>query len=383
MKLVKLDEDTELWIVSGDGWTLPVYLNHATLNGMDVAILRQADHSQAKFWDVLNSKLEPYCFNDRNGKWVVPKSAIHSIATKAPGITPSRYVSFTDKVDQTSKEEHVNEKECRSFKDITKDMDGFLQYIANKAPGEISVSQLRAAWALICGSIHEWLVYERKPVNFGWISLFAVPYRANWKQILLRKFEGLSRVYKMTKVERDELLSNSGLWRELNNTDLVEFDEATGTFGWTIEAVKNPPIEEKIKTRESKFVQKYGKTTYCHRWLSIVQSMEKTIYEILSHFVLKTTVPCAMPSSRDNSSSLALVACIPRGRVRPVSGDLSQAAAVYAPAPEADRLQGEPKPLEIEAPVVHEVPVLRLPSANMRDAWGDDGHSADPPAIEA
>ena len=383
MKLVKLDEDVELWVVSGDGWTLPVYLNHATLDGMSVAILRLADHSRADSWDLLNSRLEQYCFNDKNGRWVVPMSAVHSVATKAPGITPSRYVSFNDKGEQTTKEETIEQKEDRPFKKTTSDMEGFLQYIANKAPGEIDVSNLRVVWALICGSLHEWLIHERKPVNLGWISIFAVPYRANWKQILLRKFEGLSRVYKMTKAERDELLSRSGLWRELNNTDLIELDEATETFGWSIEVVKSQAFEEKIKSREAKFVQKYGKTTYCHRWLSMVQSMEKTIYEILSNFVLKTTIPCAMPSASNGNRSMALVACIPRGRVRPVSGDLSQAAAVYAPAPEATRLQGEPKPLEIEAPVVHEMPILRLPSADMRDAGRDDGLGGNAPAIEA
>lgn len=164
--------DFELWVVRGPYWCLPihavpcdtVYRIHAAvplLNIQTSALRKQLlDHG------AIENEEELYMEPERLCKTAKP-------------------VTWTFETEEHLVDWRVRSKERVKVAHWQEDQE-FYDALA-MATGEKTATEAKARWQLTCRHIAHWLANRKRPIHFGFVSLYPVPVRPNWKTLVLQR----------------------------------------------------------------------------------------------------------------------------------------------------------------------------------------------------
>lgn len=361
------DDCEELWLISQDDWVLPVSAIPVTSGDKKLYAVADVIGFDRHQWEAVHAILTPASVGIDGIFWIIPRIGLSAVATKAQGIHPKWYVKWQGRSPVKPKLEFGLEQQIETPEPTAATRE-FIDHIALKARA-LSREDVLFVWECIVSEIPKWLTEKRKPISFGYFSIWALPYRTNWKQVLLAKYPNVASTMRMSKEKRNARLSLTTFERDIQHTDLVEFHADTKTIGWTIEAVPTKHWDEWIQDAESKRRKHLGPTNYAKVWSRLIWKLQNIIYDLFGSFVAKTVLPCAEPVKRGGSGGLSFGPCTPMGAIKPVSRDLVETRCVYYDNSRPVVASGEPQSMaETIEPLPPPLSPLLLASEDVWDS---------------
>lgn len=375
---MKLDlcGDKELWLIKRDGWCLPIHCapcfdpETREVYVMVTPALLPTDPQQ----EALHKVFRQHSISLAEDSWIIPSGTISALAEHATGVTAEFYYEWFKPGEKEKKPEpetfEVTIKQQKSSG------DDFMKFLFHERP-EINTAQFRSMWHMIHIYGAEWIYKHQRTLDLGFVRLDALPYRANWKQLFLSRFPGCQRIFKMRIDERIATLKMAlhassfirGSW-------MIRMNPRKHCAHWTIEATQSKEWDDYVEKNESHRFNTKGKHAYLSWWRSAVNKLENKIYDILTEYVRATAAPCAGIGPSDELGRTALVPHVTMGRILPaLEGHLQ--TAIVSPDP-TDEMASYGQLGEVEFPnePLPKVPVLRLPTEDVRDTGRVHGSSA-------
>ena len=282
-------KDTELWVITGETWSIPVKARYCDFNGTEYFHIFPAvalGFAQSAILELTVKQMG----GDVEAKagWAVPSDALRTRFSKAPGLTPEFYFRWQgDGIKTPSQEEiEVKIKERQSKLDCC----AFIEHVA-KASG-IDAGVLTLAWIALTQQIPSWLLMGNT-LHLGFSRLVAVPYRKNWKEILLTRYPTLKKALMVRDSKGLLSMAFTAASRMVRMSELTESHQRRGrtVFSHTIEVLHDSSWEKACDQVEGEGAARLGPLAYVKRWANRVSQIEDTIYEILAEQIQKETAP--------------------------------------------------------------------------------------------
>lgn len=301
-------QDVELWLFKGEGWVLPCYRRTCTVDSEPFYHMRSAvpfGYAQVR---VLGDLIETYGGMKASVGWMLPAESLEKIATRAPGITPEFYFTWEDR--QPRKPKPLKDTFIDRIKRDQVQAEEFLQHVSDRTG--VDRSTVSIVWLAITQTIPEWILGGRR-LDLGICKLVAIPYRHDWKELLLAKYPELNKVLLLKDPRRFLSLAFTHLSRALRIEGLTQFhaSHSHSTFGWTIEVLHDSSWEKTVKEVERSHASKLGPASYIKRWANRVAQLEETIYEILAQKIAKANLSCCSVRRDSRSGSPRFVQASP------------------------------------------------------------------------
>lgn len=321
---VKCCGDIQLWVVhcaTGQHapWQLPVLATPLQDEaGRRYWRLEPTAEITATMHRVLLQRLDPYRLECVTQHWVLDDAALHEVASKAEGITPSYYVRWPTVVAPRSGavdgETLVESKDPRLA-----EMERFLRYVVSET-GIAPLPQLKTIWRAITQSALVWLSEKHAPLNLGFARVVPLPYRANWKEIFLAMHPGSSEIliqHKAKPLSMQAMLLETGALPDLVNSTLMAINSRAHYLYWNLEILPTKAWHEASESYEKKRLAACYPAQYTEY---IRRCAVKRVSESLSALVAwvkATSLPCGALDSGRTYGSKVLRAWIPKGFVEP------------------------------------------------------------------
>ena len=290
LKLTYLNhKDTELWVISGDTWTIPVKCRYCEFNGTEYLHVFPAvalGFAQSSCLESVVKRLGGEI--EVKAGWAVPAEAMRQQFRKADGITPEFYFKWSGDTAKTPTPEQIEVKVKERQAKL--DCSAFIKHVA-QASG-LDEGTLTLAWIAITQQIPSWLLMGNT-LNLGFSRLLAVPYRKNWKEILLTRYPTLKKALMIKNPKRLLSMAFTAASRMVRMSELTESHERRGrtVFSWTIEVLHDSGWEKTCDQVEGDAAARLGPLAYVKRWANRVSQIEDSIYEVLAEQIQKETAP--------------------------------------------------------------------------------------------
>ena len=303
--------DRELWYAEGGGydedeqpdWRFPIFVDwKTTISGVEYASLFPAVCPTAQMALKLKALFEIHDKINRSSQWLVKAEVVQAILKKAPGITPWRYHRWGGKEQQAisyTKSTMPDQPEPKRFKCQHGDTV-LVSGIVEECGLQSSVVKivLDGLSRVACRI----LIDNHKPLDLGFAKLIAVPFRANWKEIVCFKLRKLG-LLKNLKEGGTNLESNDveGLPETLcspHNVALrrerprVGRSEGLTRIDYCIEVITSKQFEEDVLKVECR-QRSLGHTAYVNYYEKTVERLYGNILEILRAYRKKIGYPFA------------------------------------------------------------------------------------------
>lgn len=239
----------------------------------------------------------------KRDQFLIQRRHLGNLTDTVSGITPSYYYRWPGKsVPVLAGEKlHVNGEEIQPIPD---DAESFLEYVHKKRGIDRNV--LRLAWSAISKEAAAWLLKKRKPINLGFVNLYAVPYRANWKEILLAKFPNGNAPWWFRQYYKNDVFTDKNaeaqLRVEMVSAEMIAIHGRDHNVMWTMEAVPSESWEADVKELEL-MRKSAGNTSYVRHYEKTASDMFQISVKVFMSWLKKITVPFAkvQPGNLDGS----------------------------------------------------------------------------------
>ena len=194
----------------------------------------------------------------------------------------------------------------------------FLKYLAQSS-GIASYEQMSILFPAICQGAMEWLLKEKKSVDFGFVMLHPMPHRANWKQILLALFPtlGVSLLGKSRQVKEDSFRS-SGFWAKLFSGELLAVAQERYVV-WGVETELKRSWWRAMYRYERWKHSSLGSVGYATHTARQIERLKSRITNVYISFLRQVAYPCGKVQHSRVYRRGFIVPFVPRGKVRPVA----------------------------------------------------------------
>ena len=322
--------DRELWYAEGgsydeDGqpdWRFPIFVDwKTTAGGVEYASLFPAVCPTAQLALKLKALFEVYDKLHRSNHWLVRAEVVPAILKKAPGITPERYYRCDGKAQKPisyTKETMPNGRQPKHLRNNFGGDRGLILRIAEECGLQSSVVKIvMDGLNKVAARV---LIDDHMVMDLGFAKLIAVPFRANWKEIVcfkLRKL-GLLGVLKEggTNLESEndsaglpEILcspNNIALRREKERKFAQKGYHDMTRIDYSIEVVTSKRFEEEVAKVECR-QRSIGHTAYVSYYEKTVERIHDSILEILRAYRKKIGYPFARVCDSSRSGGLRFV----------------------------------------------------------------------------
>lgn len=283
------DVDVRLRVAEGAGWAIPLHCRSCSAEGFDglhwhvnpaVALgMAQVDTLMDHFGVRIVHQL--------SHGWLVPNSGLTSCTRQAEGITPEFYFKWDLK--HIEKHERVTVS-LGPYRDRNTKATEFLDQVS--AVTGMAVEQLTMAWYAITQHAPGWLL-SGNDLDLGFVRLSAIPYRSNWKDIVMARFPALRKVLLSKTANRMAALAFTPIGRAIRLAELTESHmyRHRPVLSWTVEVTRDSSWEKLCREIENEAAARLGPIAYMRRWASIVASRETKIYELLANKVAMDNAP--------------------------------------------------------------------------------------------
>lgn len=220
----------EIWIVSYEDWSLPVqvqWLEQSDVASVNLCPTVPLLGLQTKALKDRLSMLGEF----RNESWWILKTVLNANGKKITG-DPELFVVWRPieaRVKYRSGEQNKNRDEF------------FAEYARTgiiNDPGKAEVVFISFQKHMI-----SWMLNHQRPVDLGFCDLYPVPYRPNWKQLLLQRVQGLRAAGRLKHLtNRDmaqmtvEKMVKEGIADEMIDPKFLFWCKKDGHMYWSIEA---------------------------------------------------------------------------------------------------------------------------------------------------
>lgn len=319
MRTFHPSDDKQLWRImdcaNGVDRSWPIYVTAGTEAGKECVLVELAHPIDTKSqWRFVSEILTPSAFDSGNAKWLIRPTILESLARKCPGVTPAYYLKWPGLV-KAPVSPSGEMAESGEIEDIEASDEPFIRYACAEA-GETDIQKVRWVYSLICSKAVRWMLEKRRPLRLGFATLYALPYRANWKPILHSQREDIVSVFRNNRRNTKAVLEATGFNELLYSTDMLEMNE--NTFGWSIDAIVEKPWEKAVAQVERDCL-KAAKTPvkYLMRWSRLVNNHYDQIIACFSAWVTKASRPVGSIDTSLPKAAWILSAKRKRGSVRP------------------------------------------------------------------
>lgn len=305
--------DKELWYVTGSinegDWSLPIYIYRYSCDGRQFVriapILPLPPQSQK-----LKELFSDCSIWNQNGQYMVEAPVFEQKAHKAPGVTPDCYRKWPGVESKVPAALQV-QVQASDEPEPQDDAARFLDYV-HKQTG-VSRKLLKLAWWSMAETAPQWLFAEHRPIDLGYAVLHPVPYRVDWKEILLKQDPAIAQDFKLPPGEREQALQRQGFMARLATGDLMAIDAITHRVHWTLECIPTKTLEQRCEQIEITQIR-FGVTRYIERYEKILANLLPTIVSIFGAWLPKMALPFAKIRAGTRAGSRRMVPTRPEKR---------------------------------------------------------------------
>jgi hypothetical protein len=299
--------ETELWRIAdvkdGKEYCWPVYATPGIYCQDEVFMVKPASplHTQSQA-DFVYQRLARISFRQNRPEFLILRSKFMKVALKCGDGRPEDWLKWPD-------------EEAPAIEEESEDA-AFIHYVCNRS-SIADVNQMKLLYATICHNAVRWLLEENKPLNLGFATINAFPYRANWKAILHARHPNSLRILDTENESvRRQIMASHNMDTSFKSEDLIALNKG-GTFQWTLDIT---PSDEFFKTAEAgeqeSLAEAKPKQSYIWRLSSIIAKKYEQALLSFHSFVRKASAPLARVDDSAGANNARLVPRISRGRVR-------------------------------------------------------------------
>lgn len=318
--------DEELWFAEADdaSWRLPmrVFWQHERATDMMFAHIVPAVclyHSQVI---AMTALLSVHDIKGGNKSWVIPKRICEAILHKAPGVTKEFYYRWPgdDAPPIAAKPPMRTSLNGSATADKNRPSNeplrrSFVEWLAKER--KIPSSIINAVLDAISWDAPRWMVEHHRALDLGFVRLVAVPFRANWKEIVSFKAKAhgikLRSLFALPADEVDEALEEAGLPAMLTSPHNVGLrpgwkgDAGVARIDYTIEAIATDLFESVANRIEGERASR-GPAAYVAEFEDAVEAVYKTAIQTLRAYLKKVASPFADVCSGSDPGGIGFVA---------------------------------------------------------------------------
>lgn len=305
--------DVELWFLEASdcSWRLPVHVEwkEDNRNGNIYGLIIPGTcfyHAQLL---CVNAVLGDHTLlEERTDRWLLPREQIESLLRKAPGIHAEFYYDWHEQDHAPIPSHHGMSV---PLKRRAAKFGSFVEFIAAERglPPDVVSVVLTAI-----GQVGpRWLLEYHQPIDLGFVQLMAVPFRANWKEIVMfkRKPDGLLKALLAPGRECFRLLSDLRFGATLCSVQNIALCGTAkhSRIDYTIEAVANEAFDRAVDQIEDDRAERGG---YVARHSKAVEKLYDQIVDCLVRYAKKTQAAWAAVHHGSTVGSPTFVPSIPR-----------------------------------------------------------------------
>lgn len=382
---VTLCGDRELWVIygtykKGDGeWRVPFFVDpYSEKPDMPPTFykLEPAVFLNAEMLEAVELKIRLY--NRGSGDIRILKvEDLQKVAVKAPGITPEYYLNW--RTFENEDKDNLEVQQVVEEVDFPSEAKAFCEYIVNSTQ-IVPIGTMKLIYRAIVAHGMEWVLEKKKPLHLGFVRLVPVPYRVNWKQILLALAPSSPWAFRQSLIKRDALLLAGGWTTNVYNTKLAAVGRTNPLIQWKVELIHDDSWWKAVEKHETKIYAALGPSRYITYFRNAIKSAFPHILEAYSSWCKRISVPCAGLDNGKLFGNRVLRAWVPEGRVTPAAplqGDVSCVVSDDFAQLTGPKLQSEISP---EDETLQFVRRLLPKKANVRlcgEPSGDNAGSSD------
>jgi hypothetical protein len=363
------NEDRQLWLVETDKFRFPIYCRKGSIGGKpiwhavsalplkhsEMQLLNDLLASQAKFVNRVHHYLE------------TPEL----VAYKAEGVTPEFYYEGDSKFDV--------EPVSQDPGDVMEDFySGINERYARHVYQRLKLTDwpaFKAIYQSIFALMPAYMIRTMKPVDVGWAKIGIIPFRANWKQILLSKFPGVAKLakYPFEKIVANLEITDFSL--EARKTDLLSIKQPhhdQACIRLRPELVPTQRWAFYANRLERARCAKVSKGNYVAHVGSLIEKAWPLILEAFVDFLRETRTPCGNLRKGVGGCGVELVAAWKVRGYDPRNNDHRPVSPVTS-IPYGSLYPIRQEDLGEEVTDLPELPHLQQEPENLRNSGSDAG----------
>ncbi len=293
--------DRELWYADGNegqptAWRFPLWVfwrRHPA--GARYALVCPAVAPYSKQQLHLQAIFEVHTFLPRTDRWLIRAEFVEALLKKAPGVHPRKYYIWGDVkaepieipptlLPDVKQPEHLGKKFGHERKLVSRIAE------ARGIPTTVVKTVLDGLNEVAA----EHMIQEGKPIDLGFVKLVAVPFRANWKEIICYRLGKLRLTKHLVAGDKEKL--RDGFPEMLCSPLNIALRRAprgdTKRIDHTIEALPSKEFEKRVNAIE--YSRKApGGMNYVRIFEKRVEQLYDQIIEILQAYLKKVDLPFA------------------------------------------------------------------------------------------
>lgn len=299
----------ELWVVAEAGWSLPIYVDPLSNDAKTVThySIRPAIQMLATPFMELSKRFGHINCGTSTTFWVIEASLLPGIASRAQGCMAQDYLRWeaTEPGPEMLGREEVKEG--------SNDSDAFVNYFC--ARSSIDRPMGRYVWRAIKDGLLNWLINVQRPIDFELFTVHPIPYRVNWKEIMLAKYPASPKIFERQPGFWENDLLRMGFTQDLGSVDLIAMNKKPRTFSWTLEIEESALLRREWAKAEVARMAVKKPTKYAKYYEGTIKRRFRDILSIFATYVEKASAPVAAICEGARSGDLILCPRNRAGRV--------------------------------------------------------------------
>jgi hypothetical protein len=369
--------DRELYFAKAmDGsWSLPMYVEwkHDKEHDKHYAMVMPAVSLYTNQSLMMQALLQVHDIIEEKTRWLIPRNICEAVLHKAPGITPTFYYKWPDG-SQPPLPPAWNETKGWKYPDFNKDEDRvlnaqpFIKHLAKTI--NIPSSIINVVFKAICQEAPQWMLDSKQPLELGFCQLVALPFRANWKEIIAFKCKSwkLRKLFSETKLDHEihEKLADLKMPSVMCSPQNIGLSK--GRLQHTLEVIPTKRFEEAVHRSESQRLS-CGWNSYVAHYEESVERYYHLMVRALGNYIKKAAAPFARVQSGSVSGVIRFLPV--GGKQALIHGVVVKDIPCHIIPPDSNfsvtsEEQCDPHLVQIQAKEVLCLPGVPSPNENMR-----------------
>ena len=308
--------DKQLCVLVGEHYQLPAFKREIASEDKTKklwAVHPAMELNQAQYLTFFEV-LEPRAYA-RHGRFLFFKEPIDSLVKPVYGCTPQYWYQW------------MEEERAEGVDDIAPDTAEIIE-VSDKVDEEFlrevirrtqfaDMPKMKILWAAIIQVAMQWMVNQRKPLHLGFATIFAAPYRSNWKSIMLAFFPKSHSACNRSGPKSEKAMEEMGITRHFRSRELLEITP-DHTCNWKLEVIPTRLWAQCVAKIERIRIQ-HGREAYAKFIARSIMRLQKHIAAAYRNFALRAAAPAARFQRLAVGNRQALVPSTPKGGIRPCS----------------------------------------------------------------
>ncbi len=314
--MISRNGDTELWVIKGEGWELPVL---ADPYGSPVSHYRLRPPLDCGITDkmlrALDERFAPIRVPAETNHVIVKYEDLQVVGYKAPGITPGYYLRWDGKAKAADQMDRERVNPTPSDTDAGKDFCAYL----HRLTGVVEYPKLRLIWKAICQYGPRFMMEKKKPLDFGFCKILPSPYRANWKGLLTTRFP---------QSHQEEVLQSEKFTEQMVNTVLAAIRTRDHICYYSLEVIVDDDWHTFADAYEEKRRAAMGGVNYAELWRRSIAKLHPHLLAAFRVWARQIRIPCGQLDDGILFGGRPIIPWVPDGKVRPAALDDPGAGSV-------------------------------------------------------